>query len=91
MTIALKLSVAYTSYKRAVKQYAAQGREAVVVSCINCRQGYVLFPGPEMSDSEAQQWFYHQAKRDHPHKADGFSIGEPFPEAKELALGAAQH
>jgi hypothetical protein len=91
MTVAIKLPLAYTAYRIAVKQYAGQDREAVVVSCVNCRQGYVLFFGPEMSESEAQQWFYYQAKRDHPHKADGFSIGEPFPTAEELASAAGQH
>ena len=91
MTVAIKLPLAYTAYRIAVKQYAAQDREAVVVSCVSCRQGYVLFSGPEMNESEAQQWFYYQAKRDHPHKANGFSIWEPFPEAEELALRAAQH
>jgi hypothetical protein len=91
MTVAIKLPLAYTAYKSAVKQYAAQGREAIVVSCVSCRQGYVLFSGPEMSQSEAQQWFYYQAKRDHPHKADGVAIGESFPQAEELVLRAAQH
>jgi hypothetical protein len=91
MTVAIKLPIAYTSYRIAVERYAAQGRIGIVVSCVNCRQGYFVFFSPEMSESEAQQWFYYQAKRDHPHKADGFSIGEPFPEPKELAWGAVQH
>ena len=91
MTVAIKLPLAYTSYRIAVERYAAQGRIGIVVSCVNCRQGYFVFFSPEMSESEAQQWFYYQAKRDHPHKADGVAIGESFPQAEELVLRAAQH
>lgn len=78
MAVAIK-ATATLSYYYAIKRFSDWRRPGIELTCRLCGESYLVYFGPEMTESEARRWFYYRSGQDHPHKEDGFAAHEVFP------------
>jgi hypothetical protein len=82
MAVAIK-ATATLSYYPAIKRFSDWRRPGIELHCRLCGEPFLIYFGPEMTESEARRWFYYRSGQDHPHMADGFAAHEVFPILEE--------
>jgi hypothetical protein len=84
MAVAIK-ATATLSYYCAIKRFSTWRRPGIELNCRHCGETFLVYFGPEMTESEARRWFYYRSGQDHPHAGHGFASHEEFPALEKLA------